>query len=72
MLNFNNFGSYFSPNRNSSWIPIAKVGGFLILLGLLILILKEVIIAILAAVSIGVGVFILSVAFRVWRVSKYM
>ena len=69
---FNDFKNYFSPQKKSSWIPVAKVGAFFVLLGILILILKEIIIAILATLSIGLGLFILSVAFRIWKMSKYM
>ncbi|MBC8213339.1 MAG: hypothetical protein ISR90_05660 [Candidatus Marinimicrobia bacterium] len=67
---FESFSQYFDPKRNQSWIPVAKVGGVFVGIGLLILLLKELIIAILAAISIGIGVFILTVAFRIWRMLK--
>ncbi len=68
--NYSTFKRYMNPAANSAWLPVAKVGLGFILAGLLILLLKELLIAIIAAGTIGIGVFILSVAFRVWRAAR--
>jgi hypothetical protein len=58
------------PAANTAWLPVAKVGLGFILAGLLIMLLKELLIAIIAAGTIGIGLFILSVAWRVWRAGR--
>ncbi len=67
---FESFTQYFDPKRNQSWIPVAKVGGIFVVIGLLILLLKALIIAVMAAISIGIGVYILIVAYRIWRMMR--
>jgi len=68
--NYNSFKQYMDPAANSAWLPVAKVGLGFILAGLLIMLLKELLIAIIAAGTIGIGIFILTVAWRVWRAAR--
>ena len=55
---FNTFKNYINPNRNQSWQPVAKIGLGFILIGLILIIMKEIIIAILKwAGLIGGSIF---------------
>ena len=69
-FDFHKVSQYFDPSTSRMWMPVAKVGAGFILGGILIILLKELLIAILAAGLIGLGVFILSVAFRIWRSNR--
>lgn len=69
-IKYDTFKQYFDPHANTAWMPVAKVGIGFILAGLLILLLKEIIIALIAAGTIGIGIFILTVAFRVWQAGR--
>ena len=49
---------------------LIKVGIAFILIGLLILLLKEVIILILASIFIAIGLFSLSLSYKIWRMKQ--
>ena len=49
---------------------LIKIGIAFILIGLLILLLKEVIILILASIFIAIGVFSLSLSYKIWRMKQ--
>ena len=70
MIKFFNINQYFSPNSNQSWKLIANVGAVLIGIGLLIFILKELIIGILSAIFIGLGVYVLIIAYNLWNSNR--
>ena len=65
-----NINQYFNPDYNKSWKPIAKIGAILIGIGLLIFILKELIIGILSAIIIGLGVYFIVIAYKLWNTSR--
>ncbi len=69
-FDYNSFSQYFRPKVHSSWLPVAKVGGIFILIGLLVLLLKQLLIAVISAGLIGIGIFILTVAFRIWYAQR--
>ena len=53
-------------NNNLNWLQIFKIGIIFILIGLLILLFKEIIIVILASIFILIGAMILYFAFKLW------
>ena len=58
--NFETLGSKF----------LIKIGISFILIGLLILLLKEIIILILASIFIAIGLFLLSLSYRIWNINR--
>jgi len=50
--------------KTSSSNALIKFGAILILIGLLILFLKELIIMILASIFIGLGIFLIALSFK--------
>tara|TARA_Y100001960_G_C14439497_1_gene711773 strand:+ start:121 stop:324 length:204 start_codon:yes stop_codon:yes gene_type:complete len=54
-------------NNNLNWLQIFKIGIIFILIGLLILLFKEVIIIILASIFILIGLAILYFALKLWH-----
>ena len=54
-------------NNNFNWLQIFKIGVIFILIGLLILLFKEMIIIILASLFILIGIIILYFAFKLWN-----
>ena len=54
-------------NNNLNWIQIFKIGVIFILIGLLILLLKEIIIITLASIFILIGLAILYFALKLWK-----
>jgi hypothetical protein len=68
---FNTFKNYINPNRNQSWEPVAKVGLGFILIGLILIIMKEIIIALLSFFLFAIGFIILIIAFRVWKLNNF-
>jgi len=65
-FDYNTLNDFVSPKSHDTWTGLAKTGGIFILIGMLILILKELLVAILAMGFFGVGILILSLAFRIW------
>ena len=72
-MNFqmNSFSNYFKQGMSRSWITLVKIGlGFLVV-GTLILLLKEFIIAILSALFFLIGFLILIAAYKAWRLNHF-
>ena len=67
MLNYESFSQYFTAQLNRSWFTLVKIGFSFIGVGLLIILLQELIIGILSALIIGIGIYILFIAFRIWK-----
>ena len=67
MNQFFDFTEFFRQNFNQSWKPIAKTAFGFIFIGILIYFLREVIIGILSAVLIGIGIYLLYIAFKIWH-----
>tara|TARA_Y100001968_G_scaffold331454_1_gene386188 strand:+ start:1464 stop:1670 length:207 start_codon:yes stop_codon:yes gene_type:complete len=57
-------------NNGLHWLQAIKIGIVFILIGLLILIFKEIIITLLASVFILIGALIFYYAFKIWRWSQ--
>ena len=53
-------------NNNFNWAQILKIGIVFILIGLLILLFKEIIIVILASIFILIGLIISYFALKLW------
>ena len=68
---FNIFKNYINPNRNQSWKPVAKVGLGFILIGLILIVMKEIIIGILSFFLFVIGFIILIIAFRIWKLNDF-
>ena len=68
---FNTFKNYINPNSNHSWKPVAKVGLGFILIGLILIIMKEIIIGILSFFLFAIGFIILIIAFRIWKLNDF-
>ena len=68
---FNNFRSYFQSSHHQSWKSISKVGLGFMILGLVLELLKDIIISILSFLSITIGIIILIIAFRVWKLNHF-
>jgi hypothetical protein len=68
---YNNFKNYFSPHQNQSWQPVAKVGLGFIIIGFMAILLKEILIAILSFFLFAIGIVILIVAFRIWKLNSF-
>ncbi len=68
---FNNFRNYFQSSQHQSWKPVAKVGCGFIIFALVIELLKDIIISILSFLSITIGIIILIVAFRIWKLNRF-
>jgi len=69
-FDYNAFTRNFSPYAHTYWMPVAKTGLGFILAGLLILLLKELLIAIISAAAIGIGIYILIIAWRIYRLNR--
>lgn len=69
-FDLNTFSRNFNPQFHSSWIPVAKIGLWFILGGMLIMALKELIIGLLSFAAIGIGIYLLIVAFRIYRLTR--
>ena len=51
--------------------PLIKIGLAFILIGLLILLLKEFVVFILASIFIAIGALLLSLSYKLWKTSQY-
>ena len=69
-FNYDAFSQNFTPHSHSTWIPVAKTGVGFIVAGLIILLLKELIVAVLSTIAIGIGIYILLVAFRIYQLNR--
>jgi hypothetical protein len=69
-FNYDTFSQNFTPHSHSTWIPVAKTGVGFILAGLIILLLKELLVAVLSTIAIGIGIYILLVAFRIYQLNR--
>ena len=62
-----NINQYFNPDSNQTWKPIAKAGAFFILLRY---VLKELILGIFSVICIGLGGYLLYLAFKLWNSNR--
>ena len=70
-FNFESFSRNFNPHNHTVWLPVAKTGIGFILAGLLILLLKELLAAILSTLAFGIGIYIVVVAYRIYRMNEF-
>ena len=52
------------------WLQLVKIGIIFLLIGMLILIFKELIIVLIASVFIVIGIFMFYLAFSIWNRTK--
>ena len=52
------------------WVQLVKIGIIFLLIGMLILIFKELIIVLIASVFIVIGIFMFYLAFSIWNRTK--
>ena len=64
MINFN------LNNNQIHWLQVIKIGIVFILIGLLILLFKEIIIVLLASIFILIGALMFYFAFNLWNQNK--
>ena len=69
-FSYDAFSQNFTPQSHSTWIPVAKTGVGFIVAGLIILLLKELLVAVLSTIAIGIGIYILLVAFRIYQLNR--
>jgi len=68
---YDTFSRNFNPHSHSTWVPVAKTGIGFVIAGLLILLMKEILVAALSTIAIGIGIYILIVAYRIYRLNRF-